>query len=59
MCFTWGNRRTPVRLDDLHYLALDADRTPSLPNPNYGRPEVFQSPMSARLGVTLDFGTIN
>ena len=57
--FHLGNRRTPVRLDDVHYLALDADRIPSVPNPTYGRPEVFQSPMSARLGVTVDFGTIN
>ena len=57
--FHLGNRRTPVRLDDVHYLALDGDRIPSVPNPTYGRPEVFQSPMSARLGVTVDFGTIN
>ena len=57
--FHLGNRRTPVRLDDVHYLALDADRIPSVPNPTYGRPEVFQSPMSARLGVTVDFGTSN
>ena len=56
--FHLGNRRTPVRLDDVHYLALDADRIPSVPNPTYGRPEVFQPPMSARLGVTVDFGTI-
>jgi hypothetical protein len=57
--FHLGNRRTALRLDDVHYLAVDADRIPSLPNPTYGRPEVFQSPMSARLGVTVDFGTIN
>jgi hypothetical protein len=57
--FHLGNRRTPVRLNDVHYLALDADRIPSLPNPTYGRPEVFLSPMSARLGVTVDFGMIN
>jgi hypothetical protein len=57
--FHLGNRRTPVRLDDVRYLALDGNRIPSVPNPNYGRAEVFQSPMSARLGVTVDFGTIN
>jgi hypothetical protein len=57
--FHLGNRRTPVRLDDVRYLALDADRVPSVPNPSYGRPELFQSPMSARLGVTVDFGTVD
>ena len=57
--FHLGNRRTPVRRDDVHYLALDEDRIPSVPNPTYGRPDVFQSPMSARLGVAVDFGTIN
>jgi hypothetical protein len=30
-----------------------------VPNPSYGRPELFQSPMSARLGVTVDFGTVD
>jgi hypothetical protein len=40
-------------------LALDADSIPSVPNPTYSRSEVFQSPMSARLGVTMNFGTIN
>ena len=54
--FHLGNRRTPLRLDDVHYLAIDPDRIPSVPNPTYGRPGVFQPPMSARLGVTVDFG---
>ena len=57
--FHLGNRRTALRLDDVHYLALDADSIPSVPNPTYSRSEVFQSPMSARLGVTMNFGTIN
>jgi hypothetical protein len=57
--FHLGNRRTPVRFDDVRYLALDENRIPSVPNPTYGRPDVFQSPMSARLGVAVDFGTIN
>ena len=57
--FHLGNRRTPLRVDDVHYLAIDADRIPSVPNPTYGRPDVFQPPMSARLGVTVDFGTAN
>jgi hypothetical protein len=57
--FHLGNRRTPVRFDDVRYLALDENRIPSVPNPTYGRPELFQSPLSARLGVTVDFGTTN
>lgn len=57
--FHLGNRRTPLLLDDVRYLAIDAERVPSLPNPTYGRPHFFQPPVSARLGVSIDFGTLN
>jgi hypothetical protein len=30
-----------------------------MPNPTYGRPEVFQPPMSARIGLSVDFGALD
>jgi hypothetical protein len=51
--FQLGNRRTPLVRDDVHY---DGDGNPTLPTPNYGGPLVFQSPMSAHLGVSVDLG---
>lgn len=53
--FEVGNRRTPL-LRDEHYGGLDDDGNPTLSNPNYGGPLVFQTPMSARLGISMDFG---
>lgn len=55
--FHLGNRRTAVRLDDVHYLGVDADGNPINPSPTYGRPQVFQPPTSARLGISIDFGS--
>jgi hypothetical protein len=54
--FQVGNRRTPLIRDDLRYSGLDANGNQAFPNPNYGAPLVFQPPMSARLGLTVDFG---
>jgi hypothetical protein len=53
--FHVGNARSAVLYDDVHYFSVDvADQTDL--NPGYGRPLAFQPPMSARLGVSLDFG---
>ena len=54
--FHLGNQRSAVAYDDVHYLAVDDAGRQTSPNPTYGRPVVFQPPMSARLGVSLDFG---
>jgi hypothetical protein len=54
--FHLTNARTVVRNDDAHYLALDDAGNQTTVNPGYNRGLVFQPPMSARLGVSLDFG---
>jgi hypothetical protein len=54
--FHLTNSRTAVRLDDVHYLALDSAGNQTTINPGYNRGLNFQPPMSARLGLTLDFG---
>lgn len=54
--FQVGNRRTPLARDDFHFFGLDPDGNQAFPNPNYGQPVVFQPPMSARLGLSVDFG---
>jgi hypothetical protein len=54
--FHLGNARTAVRRDDVHYLAVDTNGNPSVVNPTYGRGEIFQPPMSVRVGMSLDFG---
>jgi hypothetical protein len=54
--FQLGNRCTPLIRDDVHYVALDAHGNQAFPNPGYGGPLEFQSPMSARLAISVDFG---
>jgi Carboxypeptidase regulatory-like domain/TonB dependent receptor len=54
--FHVGNPRSAVAYDDVHYLTLDDSGMQSIPNPTYGRPLVFQPPMSGRIGLSLDFG---
>ncbi|HEX3232656.1 MAG TPA: TonB-dependent receptor [Gemmatimonadales bacterium] len=54
--FHLTNSRAAVREDDVHYLALDAAGNQTTINPGYNRGLNFQPPMSARLGLTLDFG---
>jgi carboxypeptidase family protein/TonB-dependent receptor-like protein len=56
--FHLGNARTVVRREDVRYIGLDADGNQAEVNPVYNRPEVFQPPMSARLGISLDFGEL-
>jgi hypothetical protein len=57
--FRLGNRRTPIAFDELHFLGQDANGNPTTPNPTYGRPQVFQPPMSARLGLSVDWGALD
>jgi hypothetical protein len=54
--FHLTNARTTLRHDDLHFLALDASGNQTLPNPHYNQPRSFAPPMSARLGLSVDFG---
>jgi hypothetical protein len=56
--FHLTNARTTIRQDDIHYLTLDAAGNQATINPGYTRGLNFQPPMSARLGITLDFGDI-
>jgi hypothetical protein len=56
--FNIGNRRTDVTYDYLHYLDVDDNGVPVTPNRTYGRPRLFQPPMSARLGISLNFGEL-
>jgi hypothetical protein len=53
--FQLGNRRTALVRDDQHYFVVDTAGDQA-PNPQYGKPLVFQPPMSARLGLSVDFG---
>jgi hypothetical protein len=57
--FHLGNRRTALHFQDLHYLETDPDGNPTTPNPLFGRPLLFQPPMSARIGLSLDFGVLD
>ena len=50
------NARTVLRRDDARFLTVDADGNQALVNPNYNHPRDFAPPMSARLGMTVDFG---
>ena len=53
--FHLTNSKTSIRQDDVHYLALDDTGQQTTINPGYNRGLNFQPPMSARLGLTLDF----
>lgn len=57
--FHLGNRRTALNFEETHYLELDSEGNPTTPNPDYGRALDFQSPMSARIGLSLDFGVLD
>jgi hypothetical protein len=50
------NRRTTIHRNELHFFDVDSEGAPIDPNPAYGRGDLFQPPMSARLGLSLDFG---
>jgi len=57
--FQIGNRRTTIHTEQLHYFDVDEQGTPIDPNPRYGRGTLFTPPMSARLGVSFDFGALD
>jgi hypothetical protein len=54
--FHLTNARTTLRHDDVRFLTVDANGSQSLVNPTYNHPRDFAPPMSARLGITVDFG---
>jgi hypothetical protein len=49
-----GSPRSAVRYDQFHYTCLDGGNQ-ACPNARYGEPTNYQSPMTARVGVLLDF----
>jgi hypothetical protein len=49
--FNVGNQRRPVTYDQLHYTSPDQSGV----NPNYGAVTQYQAPLSARLGMVVDF----
>lgn len=53
--FHIGSQRTVVRQYQFHYLGLDNQGQPTDPDPEYGRPAGFQPPMSARIGLEVNF----
>lgn len=53
--FHIGSPRTAVDYDQTHYTAIDANGNQVNLNPNYLKPVQFQPPMSARLGVEVNF----
>jgi len=54
--FHVGSPRRAIWYDDQHYLSpQDSTGAWSGPNPNYGRALAYQRPMSARLGLLVDF----
>ena len=49
------SRRRPTVIDQTHYFGIDKDRNPIAENPAYLKPIYYQDPMSARLGIEVDF----
>ena len=49
--FNIGNQRRPVTYDQVRYTTPDQ----SVADPNYGAVTQYQTPMSVRLGMTVDF----
>lgn len=50
-----GSPRHALSVDQLHFTEADAAGLQSNPNPNYLQPTSFQPPMSARLGLVVEF----
>jgi hypothetical protein len=57
--FRLGNRRTVLDAQELHDLGEDENGNPTAPNSNFGLPLRFQPPVSARIGLSLDFGELD
>jgi len=53
--FHLASQRQVVKQDELHYLDTDANGNPIDPSPTYGMPQMFQPPMSVRLGMEVSF----
>lgn len=50
-----GSPRRPVDYDQIHFTCLDTGGDQSCPNPGYGSVTQYQPPMTARLGMTVDW----
>jgi hypothetical protein len=50
-----GSPRTPVWIEQFHYVDQDANGNPINPNPTYGQVRSYQPPTQARLGVEFTF----
>lgn len=50
-----GSPRRPVWLEQIQYVAEDANGNPINPNPTYGQVRSYQPPTQARLGVEFTF----
>ena len=53
--FHFASDKKPVVFDEIKYYSLDENGNQTDPNPNYGKPTVYQSPMSVRLGLEVNF----
>ena len=53
--FHFASPKRPVVFDQIKYFGLDQNGNQTDPNPNYGKPTVYQSPMSLRLGLEVNF----
>ncbi|MGH7702747.1 MAG: hypothetical protein ACREMO_06610, partial [Gemmatimonadales bacterium] len=53
--FHVGSPRKPVDFDQVHYTAVDATGNQTGANPAYGAVARYQPPMSARLGLVVEF----
>ena len=53
--FHIASQRKPVEIVQRHYFNVDSDGNPVDLNPNYGVPSRYQSPMSVRLGMEVNF----
>ena len=50
-----GSPRKPVEFEQWHYTCLEANSTQGCANAGYGRVLQYQSPMTARIGIVMDF----
>jgi hypothetical protein len=53
--FHVASQRKAVNLDQIRFSCLDDSGNQACPNPTYLKPTRYQPPMSARLGLVLDF----
>jgi hypothetical protein len=53
--FHFASAKRPVVFDQIKYFSLDENGNQADPNPDYGKPKVYQSPMSVRIGLEENF----